>query len=116
MVQSIRKTHIKTRTQILKNLFQKKTMGNVVNQEQFEDIEKLTFNKCLTELLKLKLKTRNITILEQKVQSMNNWRILNSYPIHKMTYQSRQLFYKLESERRGISLWILFAENQKAKK
>jgi hypothetical protein len=87
-------------------------MGNVVTNETetFETCEKLSFAKCVKELKLLPLKIYNIKSLESKVESMNTWRILNSFPIDKMTEEKRRLFNTLEAQRRNITLWILYAE------
>jgi hypothetical protein len=91
----------------------KKGMGNAMTNEKesFETCEKLSFAKCLEELKLLPPKMYNITPLDSKVQSMNTWIILNSFPMDKMTEEKRRLFNTLEAQRRNITLWILYAEN-----
>jgi 3-methyladenine DNA glycosylase AlkD len=87
-------------------------MGNTTSEkEKFETCEKLSFAKCLEELKLIKQKKYDLEVLEEKVQKMNTWRLLNSFPMDKMTEHSRRLFNKLEAERRHITLWIFYAEN-----
>ncbi len=95
------------------SMFKKKAkMGNSVSEqnEVFATCEKLSFDKCIKELKLLPEKKYNIHDVEHKVQTMNTWRVLNSFPIEKMTINKRKLFNQLEAKRRNVTLWILYAE------